>query len=376
MRVSVPVIILGISAVLMSCFCFPVSADFSYGARAAAMGGAYVALADDASGVYWNPAAAAMILDWSVGLEYGSELEVAEDVQNTLDIFAGMSPGDMPEEDLAAFLKNVDGFSWMARGGDRMGFAIANMKTSLTINGYQVYYVEPEVDEDVPGDSMWRFTGIDVQEYGINYAWMNPERTFSMGLNAKYIDLKGYNGTAGMWDLDSYDAGDMVDYVENGSITNESDWGVDVGLLFFYAQSRFGITGKNLNSYSLKFEDGTEFKIKPEYRVGYAYMPTNRFTYSLDYSFNKNRTPLGESLDGSEVAMGFEGIFGESRWLILRGGASMEVSGDTPLLFSGGMGLKFTNVIFDFAYVTDADQDSEKLWGGIRIFFKQTRGRR
>ena len=109
--------------------------------------------------------------------------------------------------------------------------------------------------------------------------------------------------------------------------------------------------------------------VRPEYRIGYAFLPNHRFTFSIDYAIDKNRDPSGEKLDGREIALGFEAGLGTNRAFVFRGGAAMELGGDAPVVYTGGFGLKFKHVFVDFAYATDPDGDSRRLWGGLRFAF-------
>lgn len=51
-------------------------ADIGYGARAMGMGGAYVALASDAYGPFWNPAGLAYVRGWQVGTMYARQFNL------------------------------------------------------------------------------------------------------------------------------------------------------------------------------------------------------------------------------------------------------------------------------------------------------------
>ncbi|MBN2416417.1 hypothetical protein JXO52_11275 [bacterium] len=51
-------------------------ADIGYGARAMGMGGAHVALASDAYGLFWNPAGLAYVRGWQVGTMYARQFNI------------------------------------------------------------------------------------------------------------------------------------------------------------------------------------------------------------------------------------------------------------------------------------------------------------
>ncbi len=136
-----------------------------------------------------------------------------------------------------------------------------------------------------------------------------------------------------------------------------------------FGTSRLGISARNIRKYEIEIDEFTKISIKPEYRAGYTYQPTDRFHFGLDYSLGKEYDLLGNSIDGSELAVGFEGLFGEKKWLILRSGVSMPLEGDAPMIIALGTGLSFDSGVLDFGYAFDMDRDSSKLWGGLRFMF-------
>ncbi len=363
---------------LLSIIPVDMMAYYSYGARSAGMGGAFVALADDASAIYWNPANIALIKDWNIGIDYGQEANVAKDAQELLSrIYAQKPESELGRDTWMTDLTTLGQMKWVVRGGDHISLAVAHQGMAFSIQGYQLFYAQPDIGISDPSDgihdplsdqALIHFSGFDIQEYGISYAWVSKSREFCMGFTGKYIDINALNHVSGLWDLESIEPVDLLLLDEKAVSYPDSQWGIDAGLVFLGQFNRVGISARNLRGYSIEPDDGPTFEVKPEYRIGYAFLPNDRFAYTIDYAINENRDPFGESIDGKDLAMGFESKLGDKKSFILRGGASMEMDGDSPLMFSGGASLVFSRVILDGAYSTDMDQESKRLWGGIRIF--------
>ena len=359
-----------------------------FGARAASMGGAYTAVASDLSSFYWNPAGLSLIQNWAVEMQYGQNTIAAEDSQDLLQYIHGLNPETdltgMSMEDMqdyAAKLNELDGDSWLVRGGDHAAVAIGYQGYALIISSYDLFYAQSEVDlENVGVDAeslnpLWenntqlKLSGLHIQEYAVGTGWMASNKAFSMGITAKYIDLKGYSWNDRLWDFDSVDQDDLMDRVEDGLEYDDDGWSADIGIMYLAPGNRFGIVAKNVNSYDLKISDEEKLQVKPEYRLGYVYIPTDRFQFAIDYSISKERDSYGNKLDGRELAIGFEGVLGKSRWLFIRGGAARQFSGDAPVLFALGTGIHVERLFLEIGYCTDQDGDSHRLWGGMRLFF-------
>ncbi len=360
------------------------NAYFSYDARAAGMGGAFSAVVDDASGVYWNPAGLALIPAWSITMTLGQGWTVGDNVQDTLERIHDMNPASDPTADYSKLIKDLNKlneFSWIHRGGNTFGFCAAHQNGALSIMGYDVFYVQPVVDTtnidpdtSLPtsiqnNSTQLELSGYSFQEYGLSYAWLSMTKAFAFGITAKYVDIKGYDSLHSIWGLDSVQADDLFDVLDSAPDYTESEWGLDAGMLIRGAANRLSIVVRNLRKYTIDISDDVSLEVKPEYRIGYAFVPNDRFIFAVDYSLSKNRDPFGNKLDGKDISMGFEGKFGEKKHVILRGGATIEPGGDMPVVYSGGFGLEFKYAKFDISYSTDQDGETKSVLTGMRFSF-------
>lgn len=221
------------------------------GAKPAAMGGAYTALADDVTAIYWNPAGLAQLNQ--------TELNVMHN-----DWFSGIN---------YEFL------------------ALAYPTENLTFATSLIYLYTDEIKEvlkDTKKGGYWE-TGkvFSAESIALSFALAQPlQRNLFMGANLKYI----------------YE-----------SIEKESASGgaVDLGILFKHSNGlRFGFVVQNLGP-NMKFITD-EFALPVTYRAGIAYQIEDRFRFSLDVKKVKgerlNLCAGIESWFGKLFALRFSGV--------------------------------------------------------------------
>jgi hypothetical protein len=356
---------------------------YSYGARAVAMGGAYTGLANDGSLFYWNPGSLSGVRGWVIEMQYGQDNLFADDVRSIMDSMKNWyDQGDLGRDDLQRGMTRLSEKDWLYRGGDTMSFIIAHRSMSMFFNQQQIYYIQHSEDDfDLSDDPSstgsgsennlhYELSGIDLKEYGITFSLMGGDGGFSLGLTGKYIRATGYHSIRNFRDISSAQPDYLKDMIEKGDRESGSSWGMDAGIIMTFGTSRFGITGRNIRKYSIDVSENVSIVIKPEYRIGYAYQPGEHFVFSVDYTTGKEYDILGNNLDGREMAAGFEGVFGQKKWLILRSGISMPLDGDAPMVISLGTGLSFDSGILDIGYAFDQKRDSQKLWFGLKFMFQ------
>ncbi|MGB3975468.1 MAG: conjugal transfer protein TraF [bacterium] len=376
-NIKLQIILLQVVILMVSWNALPVSAYYSYGARAVGMGNAFTGMTNDASIFYWNPGALVVLPGWVVELQYGRDALYAEDVKATMESMKRWhEEGEGSESKLARGMKELASKDWLFRGGEAMSFVIANNHMAMFFNQQQIYYAQYDrsnlAAEQSSGETdEWRYSlpGVDLQEYGVSFTMLGGDSGFSMGVSGKYIRAKTFYSSPLFTEITNVDLDDMIELVESGDTTTVSRWSWDAGIVMVFGPNRLGISGRNLNRYSIEVTEDTSITIKPEYRIGYAFQPTDRFVFCMDYSIGKERDLLGNRLNAKELATGFEGFFGAKRRLVLRGGVSMPMEGDAPMVLSVGSGLVFDTAIFDVGYAFDRDHDSRKLWFGLRFMF-------
>jgi hypothetical protein len=358
----------------------PASGYYSYGARAVGMGTAFTGMTNDASIFYWNPGGLVVLPGWMVELQYGRDAVYADDVRDTMESMKQWyDEGGESDERLAEGMRKLESKNWLFRGGDAMSFVIANQHMAMFFNQQQIYYVQPDDSEhqmeQIPaggsdeGDWRYRLSGIDLREYGMSFTILGGESGFSLGVSGKYIHAEAYHSTPDFTRIDAADPDTLADLVESGESESSSRWSLDAGIIMAFGPNRLGISARNIKKYTIDIGEDASVTIKPEYRIGYVFQPAERFVFAMDYSIGKEHDLLGNRLDGKELAAGFEGVFGRKKWLFLRGGVSMPLEGDAPMILSLGSGLAFESAVFDVGYAFDRNRDSDKLWFGLRFTF-------
>lgn len=290
------------------------------GGRALGMGHAFTAVADDGSSIYWNTA----------GL---IQLERSE-----LDIFIG---------------------------------PLLNMKEIYTYISFGSPFF---------ADTAWQLSVISLihndknmtKEFtvlGSFASTLNLERTFSVGVNVKYLN---YNSTATY----TTSSGNTLHGIANGL-------GLDLGLLY---QVPLPAWGKKFNlglfiqdvDTQLQWEGGlTDERVPTSMRLGAAYYVEDNLLVTTDFEFfadlNIAGKPIPEVLydaDGNTVSslppeelrthIGVEGWFFKNH-LGMRGGYTAFAT--MPGRFTGGVSYKEDNWQVDYAYVGHAENlgDSHRI---------------
>src|ERR1035437_3343635 len=311
--------------VLFAAFAFGGAFDkggvLGVGGRATGMGDAFGALADDGSAVYWNAA----------GL---TQLDRSE-----LNLFLG------------PLLNGKEWYTFLSFGSPFFADTAWQLSVMSLIHGDK--------------NNTKEFTVV-----GSFASNLNLERTFSVGINVKYLN---YNSTA------SYTTPDGVNLQGIAS-----GLGLDLGVLY---QIPLPQLGKKLNfglfiqdvDTSLYWSGGTsQEQIPTVFKIASAYYLDDNLVFSVDYDFFKDlnisgiplATPIYDSVNNvtitaltpqeDRVHVGIEGWFFK-RHLGLRGGytAFATMAGE----FTGGVSYREDSWEVDYAYIGHAEHlgDSHRL---------------
>ncbi len=265
-------------------------------ARAHGMAGAYTAIADDATSLFWNPAGAAQI-GQTLGIMVDQSQWIA-DFQ--LSSFAGI---------------------WQLGGIHHIG-----------LSALALYAPPTEITTEYNPDGTGEYFNYGNMLIGLSYALRMTDR-FSFGLTTKLVEEQL---------ADLYMRSILLDL---GTFyrTGYKDLRFAVALLNFGSPARPG--GTYLNNDSLK----TEYE---------AFAPPTIFRLGVAYEwFQSDRQELTTSIqlnhpvdDAENITLGLE--YGLGDLLFLRGG---QVFGDEVRTWTVGLGIRWAGFSFDYSYADMAD---------------------
>jgi hypothetical protein len=230
------------------------------GTRAQGMS-AFVAVADDASAVYWNPG----------GLASGAYFSLAL---------------DRTESDA---LPSAEG-----RGGKRSSWLLALSAPAVGLSYYRLRTSAfAPVDQDSSDRS--RVESLVTHHAGATLVQSVFER---MAVGATVKVVRGIASTA----VVRGDPRDLLDELELGVARNRVD--VDVGVMATGNLVRAGLTVRNLARPEFRTIEDDVLRLDRQARAGLALLLTSRWTAAADLDLTRNRGPFG---DVRAFAVGAEG---------------------------------------------------------------------
>jgi hypothetical protein len=286
------------------------------GARARGIGGAFVALADDATASLANPAGLAY-LDSQFSLEFIHDEEQAPVGQVT-------QGGVVRTEDQAGYLYTAENDPFRVTGESESNrvnyvsfvFPVAQRRVGLAVYYSSLAHLKQEyevgtglwcVDQGTPftpnaGESCDRSTfgslyhpqsvtaDIETRLYGGGFGWKLSD-VFSIGLSAAYVETT-FSGSSVSDPTDNYPDQDVLDL---RSEVDDSDFMYSAGILYrgnvfglglgYRSETRFPIRSEivNLASSETQREFDGDFLIPERFSGGLAFFPSDRWVIALEY---------------------------------------------------------------------------------------------
>lgn len=276
-------------------------------ARSFAMGGAYTAVVDDATAVYWNPARLPNIRLLSLAFGAGLASEDLKNSQEALEVL--LDPQKIKEVENLDLKANVSGGFLGAAATRRIGVGLyGNMEVDVK--------AETKVDYDKLEGTAKSDLGASVRANTV-LAYAQPFKRFNLGAALKIVGDGRYtrgehnpltnNTDKTTFNIERIGTGYSVDLAFSTGLTRIIQLG-------FVAQDVFS----NIK-YEEKLTDGQEVstkeikdKLEPSYRAGIAIRPGFGFTFAGDVSSNgsvhfgveKNTLFNALSLRGGMVSKG------------------------------------------------------------------------
>ena len=320
------------------------------GQRALGMGGAFVAVADDATATYWNPAGLATGATVDACLAYGSQRALA-----------GRADAAWPASETAAtsfcLAMPALGFSYnRLRGSDVVG----PVPPTATVPGGR-----QDLRPRGAGVSM-----LDTRQFGVTLV-QSVWRGLAVGGTLKYV--RGRAGTGEQPADLGADA--LLEQASSlpGLVGHAFD--ADIGVMVNAGSFRAGVTIRNLLAPEFETGAGGVLQLHRQARVGVAMTPgTDAAVHAAEDGWivavdaDLTRTPASAG-DRRMIAAGLE------RWLAgrrlgLRGGVRVNTVGPARPVGAGGVSVAVKRGVLVEAYAAGGGQDADRGWGaGVRVGF-------
>jgi F plasmid transfer operon, TraF, protein len=315
--------------VLAAFLLFAPSADAqtfeSLGTRAAGMGGAFVAVADDASAVYWNPA----------GLVLGGNYF-------SLVIDGAWSKAEPDGEPQAgSHASNLIGFSTPP-----LGLSYYRLSATRVAPAARTLAAAPLVD---------------VERLTSHHAGVTLVQSITSRL-AVATTLKLVRGVAASEEVIDGDREDLLDGA--GDLTSEasSKFDADVGVMASLGRIRAGLTLRNVTEPDFETPGGGALELKRQTRAGLAYVGAPGLIVAADIDIERVQGSLGEVRN---FATGVEARILQRA--SLRSGFRLNTLSDQPgghaAVYSvGGSYAAFRSLLVD-GQITVGSETGDRGWG-------------
>ncbi len=308
----------------------------SVGNRALGMGGAFVAVADDSTATWWNPA----------GLATGP--------------FSDMSVGRAVTDLKGGLPDRRDRVSWFAATAPAVGFSYYRLRIT-DIRGSGATGQGSVSREDTRAEVSLR--SVSVSELGLTLVQSILPGVHA-GATLKYVrgTLRAGTDSAALPIDDLLDNGEDL---EGGNA--ESRFDLDAGLMGAFGPVRIGAVMRNIRE--PKFADET-FTLPRQTRVGAA-IDVERaggppFIASIDADVKTYATATG---DRRVVAIGAEQWLWRKR-IGVRGGARFNRVGAQERAATAGVSIGLRNGFYVEGQAVRGGSDAERGWGlGTRVTF-------
>jgi hypothetical protein len=311
------------------------------GERAAGMAGAFVAVADDASAVYWNPA----------GLATGTFVSIVTSLawdESVPEFESDPAGADRRTVGLAAFSMPPVGLSYY-----RLGTYVAGPQATAVPTGQGREEGRRSVSRLTTGN--W---GVTILQSITQYFVVGGTIRLVRGEHGRGV-VEGASAEAAL-----EQAADLHGFSK--SVTD-----VDVGAMVAVEHIRLGVVGRNLTTPEFPAEEGDAdpLELPREVRVGAAWGSgwpgISKLIVSLDADVTRRVTPTGDRRD---VAGGVETWWMAQR-IGVRGGVRGSTIGGARPAVTGGVSAGVTASIFVDAHLGRGD-GGERSWGvGARFTF-------
>ena len=309
------------------------------GTRAQGMAGAFVAVADDASATWWNPA----------GLPNSFIVDAVIDFQSSQ--FTDRRETPIPEQEPA-----------LRTGAAGVAFAFP----ALGVSYYRVRQsaVVPATGAADPGrqdpGTAQSARSLLTHQVGLSVAQSLGD-ALTIGATARLV--RGRVGVARFPSAVGPDA--ALDAVADADSHGTTKADLDVGALLRVSRIRIGLAARNLAAPEFTAPDGSPWQVERAVRVGAAFVSEaaragrQSWVVALDADLTTTTTTAGDRRD---VALGAERWFHERR-VGVRGGLRASTAGEARPSASAGASVALAGGVWIEAEGTGGGESTTRGWG-------------
>lgn len=291
------------------------------GTRAAGMGGAFVAVADDATAAYWNPAGFALGNVFSLVVDRGkSETDPA-----------------VPEG---------------ARKGSSFLFAMG-----MPAVGVSYYQLRSTVlsQRDLLGATNPGAVRIDtlVTHHTGATVLQSIGHHLTIGGTPKLV-----NGTASSIITADGERETLLDRASELGGRQSTKFDADLGVMAVGAFFKVGLTIRNLLDNEFETPAGTSIELARQARMGIAFLISQGWAVDTDFDLTTTHGSLG---DERNFAVGTEGRIG--RKIMVRGGLRHNMTGPSRTAPAAGGSYRVMGALFVDGQITGGTERADRGWG-------------
>lgn len=380
------IIYLFLIIIILSNVCF--AQEFPIiGARAMGMGGAFVALADDATATYWNPAAipTRRLIDINIlfDAKFSQTSDLLSHLQDINDLDLTMNPGNAGL--YGDILESIDQSNPFLTGGVDYGifytndiFSAGYLETSIITSGVSVDLERLDTSPTninfvLNNLSELQLRRVKFTEYLFGAGYLLWSEDSFIGVTVKYIQTKVSFLSRELIDEIETDYNEIDYAFEDFSDGEYSDQLIsfDAGALFYILPTvRVGVVGKNVLSPSFEISETEELSLKAQWRAGTAIQLTDSIILTGDIDISKNQY-FGTDYYYRQFALGAEvGLFESS--VFVRAGLNKNTAiSDSPLVLCGGVGVRFDSIILDASIQYAPEREALIAGAQVHVFYKE-----
>ena len=294
------------------------------GVRALGMGGAFVAVADDATATYWNPAGLINVVSSAV-------LEVQR-----FDTRLGLDPT------LREGASNHATFA-----------SLASPTVGLSYYRLRSWQVDRVAGGGVDGGNTASLTSLVTHHAGITVV-----QPLGPGLTVATV-LKAVRGTVAVGSGDGgAPVGALFDQTSGLSGRSTTRLDLDVGVMIGVGAVRVAVVGRNLREPEFAVSDDAAINLRRQLRAGLSVRPTRSLVVAVDADLSVLATVSGPRRN---IAVGAEQRLGR---LVVRAGGRVNVEDDDPEPVGAlGLSLEVLSGFWLDGQVTGGRDDGDRGWG-------------